>query len=361
MRTARLLSAAAVAAALTAAGPAAASRCPTETFLSFDHLAYVAKPLPASVQMSPGDRLGPGTIDEPTSADGCKRRRESAPVRRVDGIAPGVAVMVQGRLRTVFVLGKRCAGSEGARYWDCLLHPLRFAGRSYTGTSYPARAAPRGTVPVRGALGKAELGGRTVTVVRIAGVDPSLAVGVRGRPSEAFLAASVCPYEGFENVTSEDDLLRCLQSPVWFAFDPPGGKTGDEVVATSDRPLAPVVAGATVMLVRLPVVADLVPRNRKGAARIGTAAARLRVTLPDVPPGLYEAVVACRRCAASHGGRTLFPAGSVLISRPAKGSSGPRIVSFGLGLAVLGLAVASLVVWRRGRRRPPSAAGPAGS
>src|SRR5207248_4286221 len=42
----------------TVASPAsAASRCPTSTFLSFDHLAYASKHVPAGVRLPPGLRL----------------------------------------------------------------------------------------------------------------------------------------------------------------------------------------------------------------------------------------------------------------------------------------------------------------
>src|SRR6266508_5316752 len=104
-----------------AVGPpgSAASRCPTETFLSFEHLAYLSRHVPSTVQLSPGSRLTSGAIDAPTSPDGCKRTRESVQVLAAGSIEPRVAVMVRGRPRTVFVIGRRCAGSVGPAYWDC--------------------------------------------------------------------------------------------------------------------------------------------------------------------------------------------------------------------------------------------------
>jgi hypothetical protein len=362
-RAARLIAvaAAAAAAALASSGPGIAARCPTETFLSFGHLAYVAQPLPASAGIPTGPRIGVGTVDEPTESSGCKRRRVSLPVRQADGIDARVAVIAQGRPGTIFVLGARCAGYEETERWSCLRFPLALGGRRYTGVRYPGSPPPRGSVPVGSPLGEADLAGRTVAVRRIEGVKPALAVAVRARPNEAFVAPGVCPYERFENTPARDDLLRCLRSPVWFTFDPPGGEVGDRVVARSDRPLGGELARATLSLVRLPVVADIVPPNPSAGVRIGRPTAKLPVTVPDVAPGLYEAVVSCPSCSASHGEKTLFPAGSLLVSETTKGSAGPRIVSLVLGVAVLGLAVASVVVFRRSRRRRPTEPGSAGS
>ncbi len=344
-----------------AATPAAAQRCPTKTFLSFENLVYAAERVPASVSIPPGRTLGDGTLDEPTDESGCKRGRESVTIVRASTIDPGTAVAVNGRPRTIFVLGARCAGYGGRERFACLLEPLVFDGRQYTGTRYPAEPAPRSEVPFGDRVGETELGGAGVTVVALEGVDPSLAVGVRGRPAEAFLAPRVCPYERFENVSVRDDLLRCLRAPVWLAFDPPGADVGAEVLATSDRPLRPELAGATISLVRLREAADAVPRDRSGAVRIGEVRPRLRLTVPDVPPGLYEAVVSCPRCAPAYGGATLFPAGSLLVFEEAEGSTSARIAFYALGIAVLVLALASVVVWRRGRRRRATGPGRGGS
>jgi hypothetical protein len=210
-------------------------------------------------------------------------------------------------------------------------------------------------------LGDAMLNGKTVTVRRIDGVDPALAVGVSGRPSEAFLVASVCPYEGFSNRPAFDDLLRCLRSPVWFTIDPPGGQVGETVVARSDRKLESAVVGAGVSLVRLPSVADFVPEQPSPQAPIGHVANEVAFRVPDVAAGLYEAVVSCPRCA--EGGQTLFPAGSVLVTEKAKTSVGIQIVSYGLTGAIVLAAVAAFFVWRRRRRlgAGPSSPGSAGS
>jgi hypothetical protein len=357
-----LVTLAALAAAFACSGGAsAAPRCPTQTFLRFDRLVYAGEALPPSAAVAPGEGLGTATVDEPVEASGCKRRQESVRVRGASGIDPSVAVAADGHPRTIFVLGGRCAGYSDRERWECLRRPLVFDGRSYTGTRYPLEPRPRGKLQLGDPLGDAQLGGETVTAARIEGVDPALAVGIRGLPSEAFVATGVCPYERFENRAAQDDLLRCLRSPVWLFFDPLGGAVGTEVVATSDRPFRAELDGATVSLVRLDVVADIVPADRAGATPIGPLDSMMQLTLPDLPPGLYEAVVSCRRCAPVYGGKTVFPAGSLSVFEMQEGSGSVRIVSIGLGVAVFSLAIASVVVWWRGRRRRSSEAGSARS
>jgi hypothetical protein len=364
VRAARIL-AAAVAAAVAGLGAGhtaqAASTCPTATFLSFDHVAYISRAIPSGVEIPAGAPLGNGSVDQPASADGCKRRRESVQVLTAGTLEPGVAVLAQGRPRTLFVLGQRCAGLVGPPYWDCLLRPLEFEGRRYTGTSYPAQPEPQGEVPLGESLGRATLNGSDVTVRRINRVDPSLAVGVSGRPSEAFLVASVCPYEGFSNKPAFDDLLRCLRSPVWFTFDPPGGQVGDTVIARSDRELGSQVAGAKLGLVRLPIGADFVPEPHSPPAPIGHVGSEVTFEMPDVPAGLYEAVVSCPRCGGAAGGQSLFPGGSILVTAKAKTSLTIRVISYALTGAVVLTAVLAVLVWRRRRRggaaSPPGSAG----
>jgi hypothetical protein len=174
---------------------------------------------------------------------------------------------------------------------------------------------------------------------------------VKGRPNDAYVAAGVCPYESFHNARARDDLLRCLESPVWYAFDPPGAGAGDRIVGVADRPLPPELDGATVSLVRLAVATDAVPKNRAGSVSVGRVRSELRLTVPDLRAGLYEAVVTCPGCAAAYDGETVFPAGSFLVGEPTEGSSGVKAVSIGLAAGTLVLAAASVVVWRRGRRR----------
>jgi hypothetical protein len=361
VRAARIfLAAAAAAVAGLGAGHSAHadSTCPTATFLSFDHVAYISKAIPAGVEIPAGTGLGSGSLDQSASPDGCKRERDSVQVLTAGSLEPGVAVMVQGRPGTLFVLGRRCDNLVGQPYWDCLLRPLVFESGRYTATSYPLRPSPRGKVPLGGSLGHATLGGRTVTVRRIVGVDPSLAVGISGRPSDAFLVASVCPYEVFSNRPAFDDLLRCLRSPVWFTFDPPGGQVGELVVARSDRELGSQVAGANVSLVRVPIPADFVPTQSSAPAPIGRVGSELTFDVPDVPAGLYEAVVSCPRCAEAAGGEALFPAGSILVTEKAKTSPGIRIVSYALTGALVVAAVVAFRFWRRRRRLAPGSNSP---
>jgi hypothetical protein len=356
VRAARIFVAAVAAAVagLVAGQPSDADpACPTATFLSFEHVAYISRTIPPGVTISAGSALGSGSVDRPASPDGCKRERGSVQVLTAGPLEPGVAVLVQGRPRTLFVLGRRCDNLVGPPYWNCLLRPLVLENRRYTGTSYPHRPSPQGKVPLAGSLGRATLDGRTVTVRRIVDVDPSLAVGVSDRPSEAFLVASVCPYEVFSNRPAFDDLLRCLRSPVWFTFDPPGGQVGETVVARSDRELDSQVAGAGVSLVRLPIVADFVPTRSSAPVPIGRVGSELTFDVPDVPAGLYEAVVSCPRCPAAAGGEALFPAGSILVTEKAKTSVGIRIVSYALTGALVVAAVIAFRFWRRRRRLAP--------
>lgn len=342
--------------ALLGAAPAsasAASGCPTETFLRFNHLAYEAVSAPATVTITAGSSVGTGEVDEPTTSNGCKRVEKSAEIKAVGTLDPRVAVVASGLPRTVFVIGHRCSGFTGTAYWDCLLHPLVFGGRQFTATSYPTTPAPQKKLPFGSALGKAQYQGHAVTVRRIAGVDPTLAVGISGQPSEALLTPRTCPYSGFSNVATYDDLLRCLRSPVWFTFDPPGSLAGGTVTGRSDRTLAPAVAGAAISLIQLPVVADLVPANHGPLVPIGHVAEQVNIKVPHLPSGLYEAVVTCPRC-TSAGSGTLFPAGSILVTAKPKTSVAIQIISYALAIAVV---LGAFIAYRTYRRRRAAAAG----
>ena len=135
---------------------------------------------------------------------------------------------------------------------------------------------------------------------------------------------------------------------MWFTFDPPGSQAGGTVVARSDRPVTAAVAGASISLARLAITADFVPPNPQlvPAGRVAGHVVSLKV--PGVPPGVYEAVVSCPRCAASaNGGASLYPAGSILVAATPKTSLGIQIISYALAAAVL----AALAVGYRTRRR----------
>jgi hypothetical protein len=334
-----------------ASAASAASGCPTQTFLNFGHLGYIATVIAPTVQIRPGSRVGSGTIDEPMSANGCRRNQKSVEVEEAGSIDPRVAVLVSGRPRTLFVIGHRCDGFAGSSYWNCLLRPLVFNRQQFTGTSYPGAPAPRRTVPLGATIGTAMYGGRKVAVHRIQGVAPSLAVAISGQPSAAFLSPRTCPYSGFSNNPRYDNLLRCLRSPVWFTFDPPGSPVGGTVVARSDRPLSAAVAGASISLVPLPVEADLVPSQHGSAVPVGQVADQVSLRIPDVPAGLYEAVVSCRRCGSTPGGGSggLDPAGSILVTSKPKSSLGIQIISYALPVALVAAAFLALRNYRRRR------------
>ncbi len=339
----------AVAGALGFSSSAVAATCPTASYLDYNHLAYAEVSIPAGVQLAPGRAVGSGALDQPTSSNGCKRSRTSVQVLSAGSVDPHVAVLVSGRPGTAFVIGQRCAGFTGSAYWDCLTQPLVWDGVQYTATSYPSQPAPVGTLALGAALGTAEYHGRRVTLRRIQSVDPTLAVGISGQPSVAWLSPRTCPYSGFSNTPADDNLLRCLRSPVWFTFDPPGNPAGATVVGRADRPVTGAVAGATISLALLSVDADYVPANPKMVA-VGHVASQISLKLPDVSAGVYEAVVSCPQCSntgAGSGG--LYPAGSVLVAAPSKGSTVALIVNYVI-LALVVLAVALGIRSRRRRR-----------
>lgn len=346
-----------------AAPASAASNCPTQTFLRFGNLAYAAVSIPATVHVPAGSNVGSGSVDEPTNGNGCRRQEKSVQVTQAASIAAQVAVLVSGRPGTLFVIGHRCSGFAGPAYWDCLLQPLAFRGQQFTATSYPSTPAPRGTLSLGAAIGSASYHGHRVTVRRIRDVQPSLAVGISDQPSTAFLNPRVCPYSGFSNLPRYDDLLHCLQSPIWFTFSPPGTSAGATVAATGDRALAPAVTGASISLVRLSVVADYVPANHGSLTPVGNVADQVSVHVPsNLASGLYEAVVTCPRCASSSRGTSLYPAGSILVAAKQKTSPGIRIVSYALTVAVIVAAILAIRTYRRRRRlRAQAPDGPGGS
>jgi hypothetical protein len=338
-----------VSAVLADSSPASAASCPTQTFLKFNHLAYVGRTVPATVPLSPGYSVGTGTVDHPASSNGCKRQTSSVQVHTAGSIDPHVAVFVSGRTRTAFVIGgSRCAGLDGPAYWDCLTKPLKFHGRQFTAISYPSTPAPRKTLALGAQLGKAVYHGNAVTIRRIDGVDPTLAVAISGQPSTAFVSPTTCPYSGFSNVPELDNLLRCLKGPVWFTFDPAASVAGGTVVARSDRPISSDVAGASISFVPVPVAADYLPPNHGKLDSVAHVADQVTVTVPSVPQGFYEAVVSCPACASRTGGATLFPAGSILVTPQPKSSPAIRIISYALAAAAL---VALFLVFRTRRSR----------
>jgi hypothetical protein len=346
-------------AALAAPQAAQAQECAGRGILLFRGIVYSEEPIPPELTAEAGEPRAFGRVGflpGPEGAEECDVR--SAQVFEVAGLPADLAVAVEGRQGFVFVLGARCAGYEGEERAACILRPLRFEERLYSGARYPDDAEqPR--FEAGEALGEGELDGQTVTAVAIEGVDPSVGVSVEGRQDEAFVAAGACPYERFGATLVEDDLYRCLRSPLWLIFElerPPAAQVGDQITARADRPVSPVVDGSLVSLVRLGIAADIVPRDISDAIEVGTlqvgpeGAVSLPITVPDAPEGIYEAIVTCEACAESFGGRTVFPAGSLVIV-PA-GSQGPRLVGIVIGAVAIALAVAAFVAWRRGWYRP---------
>jgi hypothetical protein len=346
-------------AALAAPQPAHAQECAGRAILLFRSIVYSEEPIPPGLAAEPGEPLAFGRVGflpGPEGSEECDPL--SAQVFEIAGLPPDLAVAVEGRGGHVFVLGARCAGFEDEERAACILQPLQFEEQLYSGARYPAETEePR--IEAGEALGEGELDGQAVSAVTIEGVDPAVAVGVEGRPDEAFVAAGACPYERFGATLLQDDLSRCLRAPLWLIFElerPPAAQVGDQITARADRGVAPVVDGASVSLVGLEAAADIVPRDTSGAVEIGRievgpeGEVSLPITVPDVPEGIYEAVVTCEACAESFGGRTVFPAGSLVIV-PA-GSEGPRITGIVIGAVAIALVIAAFLVWRRGWYRP---------
>jgi hypothetical protein len=346
-------------AALATATPAEAQECAGRAILLFRTAVYSEEPTPADLPANPGAPLAFGRLGflpGPEGTANCDPR--SVQVSEVDGLPPDLAVTVENRAGFVFILGALCAGFEDEDRAACILRPLQFDDRLYTAARYPNGTEPR--FRTGETLGGGELDDEQVSPLRLEGVDPAVAVGLEGHPDEAFVAEGACPYERFAAEQREDDLLRCLQGPLWFVFElerPPAATAGDRITAQADRAVQPMVDGATVSLARLPIPADLVPRDRSDAVEVGTikvgpqGEVSLPITVPDVDEGVYEAIVTCEACAEAFGGRTVFPAGSLAII--AAGSEGPRILGIVLGALAVLLAIAAIVVWRRGWYRPP--------
>lgn len=353
-----LLVAAVAVGTLASAAPAAAGTCPAISFLSYGESVYRSYFVPAGVDLPVGEKVGEGVADFPGGDDNCKRERVDVDVDAFAGIDPEIAVAVPDRPRLAFVLGNKCVGYVGAERWSCLRNPLELGGVQYVGAAYPRLPAPRKTLPLGEPIGEATVGGEPVTAVRIDGVDPAVAVGIEGRPSEAFVAVGACPYERFDNRPALDDLRRCLEAPVWLVFVPPGGPPGEKVTARADRPV-PADMPISISLVASEALGDIVPRDLTGAVPVGALpsgdAATLAFEIPKLDEGRYEAVATCAGCAATHGGRTMFPAGLFIVSEA--GSGTPKVILYALGLALIVLVITAVYVRRKGwigraRRRP---------
>ena len=224
-------------AALATAAPAEAQECAGRAILLFRTAVYSEEPTPADLPANPGAPLAFGRLGflpGPEGTANCDPR--SVQVSEVEGLPPDLAVTVENRAGFVFILGALCAGFEDEERAACILRPLQFEDRLYTAARYPNGAEPR--FRTGEALGAGELDGEQVSALSLEGVDPAVAVGLEGHPEDAFVAEGACPYERFAAEQREDDLLRCLQAPLWFVFEltsPPAATVGDQVTARADR------------------------------------------------------------------------------------------------------------------------------
>ncbi|MFN8188371.1 MAG: hypothetical protein U0R69_14975 [Gaiellales bacterium] len=356
------------AAALALAAQARAGeqqRCPEQSYLQFGDVYYGSQPVPATVTLPRGERLGRSEVDQPGGTDTCKREHIETDVFAIQGVDPSLAVIATGASSPGFVLGARCGGFDEAGLWACILNPLAYEGVSYTAIRYPDGVLPAGRLDPGDELGDGSLADGQVAVRALVGIEPAAAVAVADRPGEVYVAPGVCPYERPNENTALDDLARCLAAPIWLTFVPLGAGPGDTVHARGDRSAAPDLDGAPVGLVEVSSPTDALPDDLKGLIPIGTleraadGTVSLTFTVPDLPEGFYETVVQCDACAEAYGGQTRFPAGSVPVLAKSQEKSGSQsakvvyIVVFSLFIAAL---VGAIGLFLRGRRRRRRAA-----
>jgi hypothetical protein len=331
-----------------------AGTCPNLTVLEIPSGLYLGEPLPQTAGIAQAEALADGVLDAPEGDDLCERRRTDVSVRALDGIDPAVAVGVDGRPGTIFVLGSKCVGFEGDARWACLREALELDGRTYVATRYPDTPGDERTLTLGEPIDGAVIAGEPVDAVRIDGVDETAAVGIAGSPDVAYVAVGTCVYERFDRRPLYDDLRRCLEAPVWFVFDPAGAPPGDEVTADADRAPQAELSGATVSLARSTVAADVVPRAAQRVVVFtldGAGTTEYPFTTPELEPGRYEAVLECEGCSAASG-KTVFPAGSFLVVEGSKASGGrtlTTIVTIAIGVAFIAALALSIYMWRRGR------------
>ncbi len=352
---------------LATADGARAQDCPDITLLELGAQVYRAEALPASSGIAQGAAIGKGVVDAPKADNLCERGQTDVTVVSLEGIEQEVAVGVEGDAATIYVLGSKCFGFEGDARWACLRQPLELDGETYVGTRYPEGPGAARELPLGAPVAGGTIAGAPVDAVEIEGVDPSVAVGLAGKPDEAYVALGPCLYERFDRRPLFDDLRRCLEAPVWFLFEPPGAPPGDEATADADRTLRPELVGATVALARSTVAADVIPRGGTPVIVFtidATSEGAFPFTVPELDSGRYEAVVECDACGVSADGKTSFPAGSFLVlekSGASGGSTLTTIITVVVGLAFVVALGLSIYMWRRGRAARRASGGEPGA
>jgi hypothetical protein len=158
----------------------------------FRGLPYVGTTL-RDVTLQRGRGLGQVT------APGCESPSTTAGAVALGGIDPAVAVALDDAPGVVYVLAGRCVGYSGGNVVSCLQTPLDLGGRHFYATQ-PVDELQRGA-----AAGTGSLRGRSVDVLRLQGIAPTVAVAVAGRAGEIFLAPDVCPIAGLPQ------LVDCLR------------------------------------------------------------------------------------------------------------------------------------------------------
>ena len=224
-----------------------------------------------------GTGLGSGSLDEPTSADGCKRERDSVQVLTAGSLEPGVGVMVRAVREHSSSSGRRCDGLVGQPYWDCLLRAARLREpQLHADSAIPLRPSPRGEVPLGGSLGRAWMAGRSPSDASLASTLRWRSASPAGRATPSWSPRSVptrCSRADRLSTTCSD----VCESPVWFTFDPPGGQVGETVVARGDRELGRRSTVRTSASSAVPIATDFVPTQSSAPAPVGRVGKRVDV------------------------------------------------------------------------------------
>ena len=106
-----------------------------------------------------------------------------------------------------------------------------------------------------------------------------------------------------------------------------------------------------------PPVLEILPGSTSTSATLrlslGWVKVALPITVPELPTGLYEAVVDCPGCESLAAGATTFPAGSLaVVGADEEGGAGPRPNGIVLGVLFVVLTGLAILAWRKGWYRP---------